>query len=302
MREKLPALSGIGPHFLAANARTALLCCRSILRHRYQVHPKQIESKRCSLASLTVTVITKNEAHNIEACLRSVSFADQLLVLDSGSTDATADIASALGAEVSVNSDWQGFGIQKNRALALARCDWVLSLDADERVSPALRAEIEAVMTSNQFDVYDCPRLSSFCGQNIRHSGWYPDRVTRLFKRGTTKFTDDLVHERILASSKIGQLYSPLLHESYRSFEDVLSKANRYSSAGATKLHRAGESASLRTALGHGLWAFFRTYFFRFGFLDGRLGFVLAVSVAEETYYRYLKLWLLAGEISKRKS
>ncbi len=248
------------------------------------------------MSSLTVTVITKNEAHNIEACLRSVRFADQLVVLDSGSTDATTDIAFSLGAEVSVNSNWQGFGIQKNRALALARCDWVLSLDADERVSPALRAEIEAVMTSNQLDVYSCPRLSSFCGQNMRYSGWYPDRVTRLFKRGTAKFTDDLVHERVLAPRKSGQLFSPLLHESYRSFEDVLHKANLYSSAGASKLHGKGGSASLRTALGHGLWAFFRTYFFRCGFLDGCLGFILAVSVAEETYYRYLKLWLLTRE------
>ena len=263
--------------------------------------PSKIELKRYSLSSLTVTIIAKNEAHNIEACLRSVQFADQIVVLDSGSTDATAEISSALGAEVSFNRDWQGFGIQKNRALLLARCDWVLSLDADERVSPALRAEIEAALASNDFDVYDCPRLSSFCGQNMRHSGWYPDRVTRLFKRGTTRFTDDLVHERILAASNTGQLFSPLLHESYRNFEDVLHKANLYSSAGATKLHRAGKSASLRTALGHGLWAFCRTYFFRLGFLDGRLGFVLAVSVAEETYYRYLKLWLFSGESSIQK-
>jgi glycosyltransferase involved in cell wall biosynthesis len=254
------------------------------------------------LSSLTVTVITKNEAHNIDACLRSVLFAEQLIVLDSGSTDATLEVANALGAEVYVNSDWQGFGVQKNRALALARCDWVLSLDADERVSPELRAEIEAVIASPQFDVYDFPRLSSYCGQKMLHSGWYPDRVTRLFKRSTSKFTDDLVHERVLSGSPVGRLCSTLLHESYRNLEDVLNKGNLYSSAGAIKLHFAGKRASLRTALGHGLWAFFRTYFLRCGFLDGRLGFVLAMSVAEETYYRYLKLWLLAREGRTPKS
>ena len=301
-------LSCIERRLTRPKSKTALLCSASASASvlRQNVPTKciwgQIESKRFSLSSLTVTVITKNEAHNIEACLRSVRFADQLVVLDSGSIDATTDIAFALGAEVSVNSDWQGFGIQKNRALALARCDWVLSLDADERVSPELRAEIEAVMIGNQFDAYNCPRLSSFCGRNMRHSGWYPDRVTRLFKRGTAKFTDDLVHERVVAPRRIGQLFSPLLHESYRNFEDVIYKANLYSSAGAAKLHGGGESASLRTALGHGLWAFFRTYFLRCGFLDGRLGFILAVSVAEETYYRYLKLWLLVGESRKKKS
>ena len=304
----LAVLSCIERRLTLQKSKAALLCSASVLTSAssqsvaVRCIRSEIESKRFSLSSLTVTIITKNEAHNIGACLHSVRFADQLVVLDSGSIDATTDIASTLGAEVSVDSDWQGFGIQKNRALALARCDWVLSLDADERVSPALRAEIEDVMTSNQFDAYNCPRLSSFCGQNMRHSGWYPDRVVRLFKRGTAKFTDDLVHERVLAPRRIGQLVSPLLHESYRNFEDVIHKANLYSSAGASKLHGKGASASLRTALGHGLWAFFRTYFLRCGFLDGRLGFILAVSVAEETYYRYLKLWLLVGKSRKKKS
>ena len=245
------------------------------------------------MSSLTVIVITKDEAHNIGACLQSVLFADQLVVLDSGSRDSTMEIASALGAEVHVDNDWQGFGVQKNRALALARCDWVLSIDADEVVPAALRAEIEAGIASPEFDAYDFPRLSSYCGQKMLHSGWYPDRVTRLFRRSAARFTDDLVHERLVVNAPIGRLHSALMHESYRDLEDVLHKANRYSSAGAKKLYLAHKRASLRTAIGHGLWAFFRTYVLRLGFLDGRLGLVLAVSVAEETYYRYLKLWLL---------
>lgn len=248
------------------------------------------------MASLSVTVITKNEAHNIEACLRSVLFADQIVVLDSGSTDATAQIARSMGAEVSISPDWPGFGIQKNRALALAKSDWVLSLDADERVTPQLQAEILAVLQAPAVDVYSFPRLSSYCGQYMRHSGWYPDRVTRLFRRQVAQFSDDLVHEKIVTSSKVGQLHSPLLHESFKNFEAVLDKANRYSTAGAQSLLNKGKTASLRKALGHGLWAFIRTYFLRLGFLDGRMGLVLAISNAEGTYYRYLKLWLLHRE------
>jgi glycosyltransferase involved in cell wall biosynthesis len=250
------------------------------------------------LTRLSVIVITKNEAANIEACLRSVSFADQIVVLDSGSTDDTVRIARSLGAEVSISSDWQGFGVQKNRALALANSDWVLSLDADERLSPELQAEIRAVLDAPRFDAYSFPRLSSFCGQYMHHSGWYPDRVTRLFRRRAARFSDDLVHERIVTSSVVGKLRTELLHESYRNFEAVLDKANRYSSAGAQSLQNRGKKASLNTALGHGIWAFFRTYFLRMGFLDGRMGLVLAISIAESTYYRYLKLWLL-GQDSK---
>ena len=245
------------------------------------------------LASLSVTVITKNEAHNIGACLHSVMFADQIVVVDSGSTDETVQIARALGAEVVVSADWPGFGVQKNRALALANSEWVLSLDADERLTPELLAEIQATLRAPRFDVYSFPRLSSYCGQYIRHSGWYPDRVTRLFRRQSAQFSDDLVHEKLITSSAVGHFKSPLLHESFRDAESVIDKVNRYSTAGAQSLFIRGKKSSLSKALLRGCWAFVRTYFLRLGFLDGRLGLVLAISNAEGTYYRYLKLWLL---------
>ena len=245
------------------------------------------------MPKLSVIVITKNEAHNIGDCLASVSFSDECIVVDSGSTDDTASLAREKGAKVEIFPDWPGFGAQKNRALALATGDWVLSVDADERVTSELRAEIEATIASASFDAYSFPRLSSYCGQTMRHSGWYPDRVTRLFKRGVARFSDDLVHEKLLTSGPVGKLRCAIAHESYRNLEDVLTKTNRYSSAGAAGLHRRGKPSSLGIALGHGAWAFIRTYFLRLGLLDGKLGFVLAVSIAEETYYRYLKLWLL---------
>ena len=242
---------------------------------------------------MSIIVITKNEAHNIEACLRSVAFADEVIVLDSGSTDATVRLATSMGAKVSQCLDWEGFGIQKNRALSLATSDWVLSIDADERVPRGLQAEIRAVIEAPVCDAYAVPRLSAYCGQYMRHSGWFPDRVTRLFRRQSARFSDDLVHEKLLADGRVGQLGCELLHESFVDLEAVLDKMNRYSTAGAQSLFRKGKSASVGQAIGHGIWAFMRTYFFRLGFLDGRLGLVLAISNAEGTYYRYLKLWLL---------
>ena len=242
---------------------------------------------------LSVIVISKNEAHNIELCLQSVKFADEVVVLDSGSTDSTLDIAKNMGAKVFQDADWRGFGVQKNRALAFASGQWVLSLDADERVTPELQLEILAAMRSSEFDVYRLPRLSSYCGQYMHHGGWYPDAVARLFKRDAAEFSNDLVHEKLMTSQPIGQLTAHLLHDSFSSFEAVLDKANRYSTAGAQVAFAQGKNATLGKALGHGVWAFFRTYVLRLGFLDGRLGLVLAISNAEGTYYRYLKLWLM---------
>lgn len=246
-----------------------------------------------SRPSLSVVVITKNEAHHIAACLQSVDFADQVVVLDSGSQDGTQEIASKMGAQVHVKADWAGFGVQKNHALALATSDWVLSLDADETVSTALREEILKTLENPQHNAYSLPRLSSYCGQYMRHSGWYPDRVTRLFKRQSAQFSNDLVHERLLTTGTVGKLQEPLRHETYENLETMLEKMNRYSSAGAQGYAEKGIQGSLAQAIAHGFWAFIRTYFLRCGFLDGRMGLVLAISTAEGTYYRYLKLWLL---------
>lgn len=244
---------------------------------------------------LSAIIITRNESVNIADCLSSLNFADEIVVLDSSSTDNTADIARALGAKVSVTSDWPGFGVQKNRALALAQGDWILSVDADERVTPELKAEILLVISNSSHDsVYRIPRLSSYCGQFMQHSGWNPDHVTRLFRRGRANFSDDLVHERLVTTESIGTLRSRIVHLSFPNFESVLDKVNRYSTAGALSMQKKGRSANLWSALAHGVWAFFRTYFLRLGFLDGQLGLALAISNAEGTYYRYLKRWLLA--------
>lgn len=240
---------------------------------------------------LSVILITKNEILNIRACLESVAWADEIIVVDSGSSDGTLEVCRELGAQVH-SHDWPGFGPQKNRALAYASHDWVLSIDADERVTPELRAEIENVLQAAQADGYDISRLSSFCGRFMHHSGWRPDYVLRLFKRDKARFSDALVHESVQLQGKRAQLKNHLLHYSYRDFEDVIAKLNSYSSAAANMQQQRGKRGGLSTALLHGCWAFVRTYFLRAGFLDGREGVMLAIMNAENSYYRYIKLWL----------
>jgi glycosyltransferase involved in cell wall biosynthesis len=245
--------------------------------------------------TISVIIISKNEARNMRACLESVRWADEIIVVDSGSTDDTVAICREFTPHVHIR-DWPGFGPQKNRALGYATSEWILSLDADERVPPELRAEIQATLREGRAAAYDIPRLSSFFGRDMHHSGWRPDYVTRLFRRGAAKFSDDLVHERVVVSGATGKLRQSLLHESIRDAEQLLAKINQYSTAGARMLADQQRASSLGRAVARAAWAFFRSYVLRAGFLDGREGFMLAVSTAEGTYYRYVKLLLLGGK------
>jgi len=248
---------------------------------------------------LSVIIITRNEEANIADCLKSVDFADEVIVLDNASSDNTAQIARSLGASVHSTTDWPGFGPQKNRALALATGEWVLSIDADERVTPDLREEILGELTrADAANCFAIPRSSWFCGRFIQHSGWTPDYVDRLFKAGSAKFSDDLVHEKLLHVESVVPLKNPLLHYSHRNFSDVLLKIDRYSTASAEQAYANGKQASVVGAVGHGFWAFIRTYFFKAGFLDGEHGVALAIANAEGSYYRHLKLWRL-GQLAK---
>ncbi|MDP9044897.1 MAG: glycosyltransferase family 2 protein [Pseudomonadota bacterium] len=242
---------------------------------------------------LSVILITRNEAANVADCLASVAFADEWIVVDAGSSDATCEIARQHAAHVTVTADWPGFGVQKGRALALARGDWVLSIDADERVTPELATHIRAVVEGSAATGpagYEISRLSNFCGQWMRHGDWYPDRVLRLFRREAARFSDDRVHERLEVVGPIGRLRGHLLHRSMPTLDDALDKLNRYSTGRALDQSQAGRSGGLGAALLHGSWAFVRCYMLRLGCLDGRLGLVLALYVAHATYYRYLKM------------
>ncbi|KAF0812364.1 hypothetical protein IGB42_03032 [Andreprevotia sp. IGB-42] len=246
------------------------------------------------MPTLGVALITKNAAAHLAECLRSVAFADRIVVLDSGSSDSTLEIAAAHGASIASTNDWPGFGMQKNRALALLDTDWILAIDADEVVTGELAAAIQRAVAGSVSSVFTLRRRSSFCGQWIRQSGWYPDDVPRLFRRGAARYSDDLVHERLLFDGAAPVLDGELLHYSYDSYEQVLAKINQYSTAAALQRHGRGQQGGVAKAALRGTWAFFRTYVIKRGFLDGGAGFAIAVMNAETTYYRFLKLALLA--------
>jgi glycosyltransferase involved in cell wall biosynthesis len=249
-----------------------------------------------SMPRLSAIIIAKNEAQNIEECLGSVNFCDErIVVIDTASIDDTAQRAELKGARVT-RHDFQGFGAQKSFALAQAQGDWVLSIDADERVSAELAAEIRAAMANDAVDGFEMPRCSRFCGRVMRHSGWYPDYVLRLFRRARARFSQDIVHERVICDGVVARLREPLDHFPVRRIEDALSRMDRYSTANAAMMIASGQRVSILSGITHGLFAFLKAYVLRAGFLDGREGFFLAIAIAEGSYYRYVKAWLLGRE------
>lgn len=249
--------------------------------------------------SISIIIITKNAGSTLHRCLESVAWADEVVVIDSGSSDNTLDICRELGAKVSVTDDWPGFGPQKNRALDAASGDWLFNIDADEWVTPELAEEIRAVVAGGSAAAaYALPRRSSFCGRYMKHSGWWPDFVVRLFSRGAARFSDDQAHERLIVNGATHKLKQPLMHEAISDLDQMIGKMNLYSTASARGLHARGRRASLGKALLHGGWAFFRTYVLRLGFLDGREGLMLAIANAEGSYYRYVKLMLLGKKVN----
>ncbi len=244
--------------------------------------------------SLSVILITKNEASNVLECLKSVGFADQIIVVDSGSTDNTVALASSAGAQVLQTTDWPGFGKQKNRALALATCDWVFSIDADERVTPALAAQIQQALLSAKTSAFEIPRLTQFCGQWIHHCGWTPDHVLRLFKRGSAQFSSDLVHERLIQSQGTSEkLTTPILHYSYPDPASYWRKLDQYSQAWAQQRYTQGLKVGMFRAAVSGLSAFLRSYIFRLGFLDGAMGFAVCTMQAQAAFGKYFSLYCL---------
>jgi glycosyltransferase involved in cell wall biosynthesis len=242
-----------------------------------------------STTKLSVIIITKNEAMNIRACLTSVVWADEIIVVDSGSTDDTVTICKEFGAKV-YQHDWPGFGPQKNRALSYAKNEWVLSIDADERVTSELKTQLITAMQNKNIDGFYVPRLSQFCGKFIRHCGWYPDYILRLFKKSQGRFSDDVVHERVIVKGSTERLTSPLLHYTYLTEEDVQRKTKQYAQAGAEKLFSRGKNTTLVDAPIRAGWAFIRTYCLRLGFLDGIAGFKIARMNAKTTYLKYQQL------------
>jgi glycosyltransferase involved in cell wall biosynthesis len=248
-------------------------------------------SQRTAAPRLSAILITRNEAANIAACLDGLTFCDERIVVDCGSSDGTLLIAREKGARVAFH-DWKGFGPQKNYALSLAHGDWVLSIDADERVTPELAEAIRAAIEKGDADGYEILRLTSFCGQVMRRPPWNRDYILRLFRRGRAQFSDDLVHERIICDGKVARIRVPLEHHSVRKLEDALRRMDGYSTLSAQQIVAAGRPVSFATGIARGTFAFLRAYVLQLGFLNGAIGFLHAVAVAEGTYYRYMKAWI----------
>lgn len=248
---------------------------------------------------LSVIIITKNESKNIADCLQSVDFADEIIVLDSGSDDDTCAIARTHHAKVYENKEWPGFGPQKNMALGYATGDWVLSIDADERVTPELKQAILDVLKQQAngalvSDGYRIARLSMFCGRWIRHSGWWPDYVVRLFKRESGKFTDVAVHEQVVIQGATGTINKGhFLHYPYENLEALINKLNSYSTAAAKLAVARGKRTTVLGIFGHAFWTFIRIYILRKGFLDGWQGLVLAGMASSGSFFRYAKIYWL---------
>lgn len=239
---------------------------------------------------LSAIIITKNEALNLRRCLESIQWVDEIIVLDSGSRDNTLAIAQEYRAKVYCTEDWPGYGKQKQRALAQATGDWVLNLDADESVDEALKQAIIAALAKQRADAYRIPIRMNFYGQPLRFSS-SPKRHIRLFRRVGACYSEDIVHEKIVlpAKARIGRIKKSIMHHSFQDLSHAIYKMNRYSSYSAKIKINAKKSPSfLKTLLGTA-WMFFRCYFLQRGFLDGKVGFLLAVFNAQGTFYRGMK-------------
>ena len=239
---------------------------------------------------LSAVIITRNEEENLPRCLDSVKFADEIVVVDSGSTDRTLDIAREFGATV-CETEWRGFGFSKRDGVAKATGDWVLSIDADEEVSAELAEEIQAVVRdSHSVAGFHIPRRTEFLGRWIMHSGWYPDPVLRLFRKECGNFDEALVPEKVILEGETGLLKNDLLHYSYPSLEDYFRKFNRYTSLAAREAHQNGRKVGVRYVLVNPLVKFVKQYVVKGGFLDGLEGLILAILSACYVMVKYAKI------------
>ncbi|HEX9812149.1 MAG TPA: glycosyltransferase family 2 protein [Burkholderiales bacterium] len=247
------------------------------------------------MARLSVVIIARNESRALRACLDSVAWADEIVVLDGGSDDNTAAIARTHTDKVYVEREWRGYGVQRQRAQARASGDWILMIDADERVTPALRAEVERVVaTDDRTRAYEIPILPWCFGRFIRHGGWYPAHKVRLYPAAKARYGAQRVHEKLEFDQgvRIERLKGDLLHFTYRDLEHYLVKSARYAAEWAHEREAAGRRTSLAAGIGHGIACFLRMYVLRGGFLDGRAGFLLALLSTHSTFVKYADLWV----------
>ena len=249
-----------------------------------------------SKPSIAVALIVKNEAQHLKACLETVhSWVDEIVVLDSGSTDNTEAIARSFTDKFFVNTDWPGFGPQRQLAQSHIESDYVLWLDADERVTPELKSSIISAVSANQPDtIYQTARLSWVFGRYIRHCGWYPDKVLRLYPTKLTRYNDALVHEKVEVSKsmKVETLKGDLIHFTYNDMNHYLVKSAGYAKAWAEQREKKGKKSSILQGILHALGCFLKMYVLKAGFLDGKQGLLLSLLSAHSTFVKYADLWI----------
>ena len=255
-------------------------------------------SDRMRRPPLTVTIITQNEEKTLPRAIESVRWADEIVVVDSGSTDHTLEVARSLGARVFQNP-WQGYGQQKNYAQHQASHDWILNLDADEVVTPELAREIQAALesSSTQLKAFRFPRRTYYLGRWIRHGGWYPNYLVRLADRRAAQWSEPMVHETLVVSGEVGQLESPLDHFSFNSIHDQVITNLNFAKLGSQELARKAKPPSLLKAVLKPPGKFIETYLIKLGFLDGLPGFIISVNAAYSIFLKYA--YLLESRIQK---
>jgi glycosyltransferase involved in cell wall biosynthesis len=238
---------------------------------------------------ISATIITLNEERNIPRAIESLRCCDEIVVLDSGSTDRTVEVASKLGARV-VEEGWRGYAGQKNAAADQASNDWILSIDADEALSESLDGEVWRLKKEGpQYDAYTMPRLAQYLGRWILHCGWYPDRKIRLYDRRKARWAGDYVHESVRTSGRVGHLNANLLHFTCDSLSEHLKTTDRYTTLAAQEIVSRKEKVGMRRLIADPAWAFVRTYFLQRGFLDGLEGLTIAHMAALYTFLKYIK-------------
>lgn len=246
-----------------------------------------------SRASISAIIITKNEEQLLPECLASLSWVDEIVVVDSGSTDSTVEIARNAGAKVHINADWPGFGKQKQLAQHYASGEWILAVDADEVITDELKNSILAMLDSPPANtLFEINRKTWVFGRFLKYSGWY-DKIVRVYPRDYTGYNDALVHEKIIepAGSQVKKLSGEMLHYSYRDLHQYLVKSASYAKAWSDTREAQGKKASLPQGLLHAVGCFLKMYVLRLGFLDGKQGFLISLLSAHSTFAKYADLW-----------
>jgi (heptosyl)LPS beta-1,4-glucosyltransferase len=253
------------------------------------------------MKKLSVCIICKNEESTIENCLESVKWADEIVIVDSGSTDKTLEIAKKYTDKIFIRDDWQGFGEQRRRAEKLATNDWLFAIDCDEVVTSELQQEILKTLGSiKDKQVISVNRLTKFCGKYIYHSGWHPDRIVRIYNKNITGYNTSLVHEAV---DKKGlerlNMKGKLLHHQYEDLFPYINKRNKYAMFGAEQILRKNKKASLTKALSSAIFAFIRHYFLRLGFLDGKAGLIISIIQSQYSFNKHIFAYYHKDNIKK---